>query len=138
MAAWRQPTVQRWEPSQVRLLPLVAEHGVGAKTAASFCCGFQVPLATLNPSCAPFPWRVCQRAATGNPFSVAAGRLSFTYSFSGPAVSIDTACSSAMVGTHMAVQHLQRHRGGALSAGVNLMLAERTTSAAQIAGKREG
>ena len=34
------------------------------------------------------------RAATSTPFSVAAGRLSFTYGFGGPAVSIDTACSS--------------------------------------------
>ena len=77
-------------------------------------------------------------SATGTPFSVAAGRLSFTYGFSGPAVSIDTACSSAMVGTHQAAQHLQRHGGGALSAGVNLMLAQRTTSAAQIAGEWAG
>lgn len=73
-------------------------------------------------------------SATGTPFSVAAGRLSFTYGFTGPAVSIDTACSSAMVGTHMAVQHLQQHPGSALSSGVNLLLAERTTGAAQVAG----
>jgi 3-oxoacyl-(acyl-carrier-protein) synthase/acyl carrier protein len=73
-------------------------------------------------------------AATGTPFSVAAGRLSFTYGFGGPAVSIDTACSSAMVAAHSAAQHLQRRGGAALSAGVNLMLAERTTAAAQVAG----
>lgn len=54
----------------------------------------------------------------------------------GPAVSVDTACSSSLVGAHMAVQHLQRHAGSALSGGVNLMLAERTTAAAQIAGER--
>ena len=66
---------------------------------------------------------------------MAAGRLSFIFGFSGPAVSIDTACSSAMVGTHMAAQHLQQHMGDALSAGVNLMLAERTTLAAQAAGE---
>jgi hypothetical protein len=137
MAAWQPPTAQRWEPSQVRPLLLFAGDGAGAWLAASLCCGCQLPLVKLTPSCASSPWHVCHLAATGNPFSVAAGRLSFTYGFSGPAVSIDTACSSAMVGTHMAVQHLQRHRGGALSAGINLMLAERTTSAAQIAGKGE-
>lgn len=75
-------------------------------------------------------------AATGTLFSVSAGRLSFMYGFCGPAVSIDTACSSAMVGTHQAAQHLQRYGGGALSAGVNLMLDQRTTSAAQSAGKQ--
>lgn len=75
-------------------------------------------------------------AATGTPFSVAAGRLSFTYGLSGPAVSIDTACSSALVGTHMAMQHLNESLGDALSAGVNLMLAEGTTNAAQAAGEQ--
>ena len=51
-------------------------------------------------------------------------------------VSIDTACSSALVGAHAAVQHLGRHGGAALSAGVNLMLAEHTTAATHIAGAR--
>lgn len=72
--------------------------------------------------------------ATGTPFSVAAGRMSFTYGFKGPAVSIDTACSSALVGAHAAAQHLGKHGGTALSAGINLMLAEHTTAATQIAG----
>lgn len=82
------------------------------------------------PACSP---ALSAFSATGTPFSVAAGRLSFTYGFSGkaciflqcpknnvpiphmsfcvlptgPAVSVDTACSSAMVGSHMALQHLQ-------------------------------
>lgn len=33
---------------------------------------------------------------------------------------------------HCIPLHLQRHGGAALSAGVNLMLAERTTTAAQV------
>lgn len=49
-------------------------------------------------------------------------------------VSVDTACSSALVGSHAAAQHLGKHGGSALSAGVNLMLSERTTAATQIAG----
>lgn len=52
----------------------------------------------------------------------------------GPAVSVDTACSSAMVAAHLGTQHLLSHRGSVLAAGVNLMLAETTTSAAQAAG----
>ena len=77
-------------------------------------------------------------AATGGSFSVAAGRLSFTYGFKGPAVSIDTACSSALVATHQGMLLL---RGGqqaaaptAVTAGVNLMLSEATTAAAHAAG----
>lgn len=73
-------------------------------------------------------------SATSSAFSVAAGRVSFTYGFSGPAVSIDTACSSAMVAAHSAAQHLEKRPGVALSASINLMLSERTTAAAQIAG----
>ena len=49
-------------------------------------------------------------------------------------VSVDTACSSALVGTHLGMQHLRTHRGSVLAAGVNLMLAETTTAAAQVAG----
>lgn len=53
-------------------------------------------------------------------------------------VSVDTACSSALVGSHMALQHLHSHRGSALSAGINLMLAEHTTAATQVAGMLSG
>ena len=66
---------------------------------------------------------------------MAAGRLSFTYGLKGPAVSIDTACSSALVATHQGV--LQLHTAPqhpVLTAGVNLMLSEATTAAAQAAG----
>lgn len=50
----------------------------------------------------------------------------------GPAVSVDTACSSVLVSTHMAMQHIGNVGGNTLSAGVNLILAEHTTAAAQV------
>ncbi|KAK9803914.1 hypothetical protein WJX72_004698 [[Myrmecia] bisecta] len=83
---------------------------------------------------APYLQSIGPFSATGGPFSVAAGRLSFTYGLKGPAVSVDTACSSALVGTHLGAQHLATHGGSALACGVNLMLAETTTAAAQAAG----
>jgi len=52
----------------------------------------------------------------------------------GPAVSVDTACSSAMVAAHLGRQHLAATAGSALAAGINLMLAETTTAAAHAAG----
>lgn len=61
----------------------------------------------------------------------------------GPAVSIDTACSSALTATHLGRQHLATTppaasaspaAASALAAGVNLMLSETTTAAAFAAG----
>ena len=66
---------------------------------------------------------------------MAAGRLSFVYGFKGPAVSIDTACSSALVATHHGMAQLRSlPQWAVLAAGINLMLSEATTAAAQSAG----
>jgi acyl transferase domain-containing protein/acyl carrier protein len=74
-------------------------------------------------------------SATGSSFSVAAGRLAFTHGFHGPAMSLDTACSSALVATHLAAAYARGAAGGAaLAAGVNLMLSESTTAATRAAG----
>jgi acyl transferase domain-containing protein len=52
--------------------------------------------------------------------------------WAGPAVSIDTACSSALVGVHMGAAHAAKADVSTLAAGVNLMLAERTSAATQV------
>lgn len=49
-------------------------------------------------------------------------------------VSIDTACSSAMVAVHSAAQNIYKTKASALAGAVNLMLAESTTAAAFSAG----
>jgi len=60
--------------------------------------------------------------ATGNLLSTAAGRLSYTFGLQGPCMSIDTACSSALVAVHMACKALRRGECHlALAGGVNLI-----------------
>lgn len=64
--------------------------------------------------------------ATGSAFlSVAAGRISFVLNTNGPALSIDTACSSGLVALHMATQSLlmeSGHMSRCIVGGVNLVL----------------
>lgn len=73
--------------------------------------------------------------STGASLSVAAGRISYTFALSGPAVAADTACSSSLVGAHNAVNALRLDQAvAALAAGVNLILSPDTPAAFQKAG----
>jgi acyl transferase domain-containing protein/NADPH:quinone reductase-like Zn-dependent oxidoreductase/acyl carrier protein len=68
---------------------------------------------------------------TGNALNAIAGRVAFALGLEGPAVAIDTACSSALVAVHQACQAL--HSGDcdlALAGGVNVLLSPVTIVAA--------
>jgi acyl transferase domain-containing protein len=59
--------------------------------------------------------------ATGIAPSVASGRLAYQFGFTGPAVSVDTACSASLVSLHLAAQSLAAGECGlALVAGVSV------------------
>ena len=61
--------------------------------------------------------------ATGTNSCIASGRICYEFGFNGPAISFDTACSSSMVSTYMAINSLRSGETDlALSGGVNLML----------------
>ncbi|MBI3243489.1 MAG: acyltransferase domain-containing protein [Chloroflexi bacterium] len=69
------------------------------------------------------PDRIDTYAATGNTYSVAAGRLSYLLGLHGPNVAIDTACSSSLVAVHLAVQSLRKGECNlALAGGVSVIL----------------
>ncbi|MGI9161829.1 MAG: sulfolipid-1 biosynthesis phthioceranic/hydroxyphthioceranic acid synthase [Mycobacterium sp.] len=70
-------------------------------------------------------------AFTGNPFSMASGRISHSLGLHGPSLTLDTACSSSMVAVHQACRSL--HEGEsemALAGGVMLMLDQRLYASA--------
>ncbi len=68
---------------------------------------------------------------TGNALNAISGRVAFALGLEGPAVAVDTACSSALVAVHQACQAL--HSGDcdlALAGGVNVLLSPVTIIAA--------
>jgi acyl transferase domain-containing protein/acyl carrier protein len=66
--------------------------------------------------------------ATGNGHSFAAGRIAYALGFTGPAIAVDTACSSGLVAIHLACQALRHAECEvAIAGGVNLILSPRST-----------
>ncbi|KAF7155441.1 hypothetical protein CNMCM5623_007512 [Aspergillus felis] len=62
-------------------------------------------------------------ASTGMGRSIASNRISYTFDWHGPSMTIDTACSSSLVAVHQAVQTiLSGESRVALAAGSNLIL----------------
>ena len=60
---------------------------------------------------------------TGITFSTAAGRISYTFGFEGPCITIDTACSSSFAGLHYGIRSLRSAESDmVVVGGVNLLL----------------
>ncbi|WP_019509582.1 type I polyketide synthase [Pleurocapsa sp. PCC 7319] len=72
--------------------------------------------------------RISAYDSLGNFRSVAAGRIAYFLGLQGPTMQLDTTCSSALLGIHLACQSLRTKESNlALAGGVNLMLEPGTT-----------
>mmetsp|Transcript_8285 Transcript_8285/g.12633 ORF Transcript_8285/g.12633 Transcript_8285/m.12633 type:complete len:2241 (-) Transcript_8285:2023-8745(-) len=70
------------------------------------------------------PTEVSPHDLTGNGYSAAGSRLSFLFDLKGPALVVDTACSSALVAAHQAANFVSSGQAeAALFGGTSLMLA---------------
>lgn len=62
-------------------------------------------------------------SSTGSAHSIAANRISYSLNLTGPSVSMDTACSSALTAVHAACEYIWTGRGHtALAGGVTVMI----------------
>ncbi|MFG1920255.1 acyltransferase domain-containing protein, partial [Micromonospora sp. NPDC048898] len=124
------------DPQQRLLLEVsweaLEDAGVRVETLDGSATGVYVGINTsdylqllaAHPAAADDPY-----LATGNTFSVAAGRLSHLLGTHGPSLAVDTACSSSLVAVHLAARSLRSGETDlAVVAGVNLMLSPLTTA----------
>ncbi|MEM6597942.1 MAG: beta-ketoacyl synthase N-terminal-like domain-containing protein [Cyanobacteria bacterium P01_C01_bin.69] len=64
----------------------------------------------------------------GSTRGVAAGRIAYVFGFQGPALQLDTTCSSSLLAIHLACQSLRSGESNlALAGGVNVMLSPEVT-----------
>jgi 3-oxoacyl-[acyl-carrier-protein] synthase II len=65
---------------------------------------------------------------TGNTHSLASGRISHFFNFTGSSISLDTACSSSLVAVHLAIKSLRdRECNMALAGGVNRLISSKVS-----------
>ena len=65
---------------------------------------------------------------TGNTHSLASGRISHFFDFTGASISLDTACSSSLVAVHLAIKSLRdRECNMALAGGVNRLISPKVS-----------
>ncbi len=72
---------------------------------------------------------------TCTPFSMASGRIAYGLGLRGPAITVDTSCSSGLLAVHMACQSLDRGESDlALAGGAMLVLEPRVSASASAQG----
>ncbi len=146
--------VDRFDPLFFRISPREAEYmdpqhrlfleesykafedaGYCATTLSNTKCGVYLGISTNDYTSLLLRSGAVSAPVTSNSFSIAAARIAYHLNLKGPAVSIDTACSSALVAMHLACQAiLSGEIDMALAGGVSLWLTPESYVAMSQAG----
>ncbi len=130
---------------QQRLLLQVAwealeDGGIPADTLAGtdvgvFVGGFTLDYQLLQNQGRTSRYRFKSHSATGMMMTMLANRISYTFDFRGPSITIDTACSGSLVAVHLAAQSIWNGECDvALAGGVNIMIGPNTAIAESRSG----
>ncbi|WP_425395471.1 SDR family NAD(P)-dependent oxidoreductase [Aeoliella sp.] len=129
----------RMDPQQRMLLEVAWEAmengGIAADSLAGSKTGVYVGIGGADYSKVPSQFadyyhHIDAHVGTGNALSIAANRISYIFDFHGPSAAVDTACSSASLAIHLAVESLRRKEcNAALAGGVNAIITPETTIA---------
>ncbi len=116
-----------WEAMENAGIP--ADQLAGTKTAVYVGIG-GADYSKVPAQFADYYHHIDAHVGTGNALSIAANRISYIFDFHGPSAAVDTACSSASLAVHLAVESLRRREcSAALAGGVNAIITPETTIA---------
>lgn len=116
------------------------DAGIPVETVAGtdvgvFIGGFTLDYQLLQNRGRTSRYRFKPHSATGMMMTMLANRISFTFDFRGPSMTIDTACSSSLVAVHLAALSIWNGECDlALAGGVNIMIGPNTAIAESKSG----
>ncbi|WP_410872014.1 HAD-IIIC family phosphatase [Nocardia sp. A7] len=115
------------DPQQRMMLQLAWEaierSGRDPRTLHGSATGVYLGVYSTGYLADPAPEQLNGQVGTGLSPSVASGRISYTLGLHGPAVTLDTACSSSIVAMHLAIQALRAGECDlALAGGATLLM----------------
>ncbi|MCU0980987.1 MAG: type I polyketide synthase, partial [Pirellulaceae bacterium] len=117
--AWEALEVAGWAPERMGGTATGVFVGIGGTDYSKIPAQFE-----------DYYQHIDAHVGTGNALSIASNRVSYILDLHGPSLSVDTACSSGLLGVHLAVHCLRnRECDAALAGGVNLILSPETTIA---------